>query len=467
MRGVPVGEVRLADGAGARVWHRGRAVATRPERQVGLDADPPATDPEAFCTSPPRTSAMTLCLFEDDGVHHLAPLALTRAAFDLRVGARTLLESAVAAFPHDRLALHTRAALAGVTAHEHPEAGAVQGGTLFVNGRWRVGAGRTTQAVQAACQGAHARAFLQDGTLLALWHPDPPAALASGDLWSTASADGVPAEAVHGETLVARLWDLVADLGARITADLQAMGGLGQHAGTVEDGAIMVRPGQVHLGHGAVVRAGAVVSAADGPVWISEGAEVGENAVVKGPVWLGPGATVKPAARVDESAIGERSKVGGEVHGSVVHSLSSKGHDGYLGNSYLGRWCNLGADTNTSNLKNDYGEVTVWDAVAQDFLPSGRQFAGLFMGDHSKCSINTMFNTGTVVGVFCNLYGSGFPPRHVPSFSWGGADGLAPYRTDKAFRVAEAVMARRGQTLTEAERVRLGEIARQFSENEE
>ena len=405
---------------------------------------------------------MTLCLFEDDGVHRLAPLSLTRAVYDLRVGARTLLESAVAAFPHDRLMLHTRAALMGVTRHEHPEADGVgEGGTLFVNGRWLVRLGDVVDAVGGARQSGAARAFVQGDTLLALWHPNPPAGFATGDAFGLADVEGIARETVKGETVVSHLWDLIADLGDRITADLEAMGGLGHHLGTVEDGAILLAPERIHLGEGAVVRAGAVVSAGEGPVWIGQGAEVGENAVVKGPVWLGPGAAVKPAGRVDESAIGDRSKVGGEVHGSVVHSLSSKGHDGYLGNSYLGRWCNLGADTNTSNLKNDYGEVTVWDAVAQDFLPSGRQFAGLFMGDHSKCSINTMFNTGTVVGVFCNLYGSGFPPRHVPSFSWGGSDGLMPYRTDKAFRVAEAVMARRDRDLTEAERVRLAEIAGQ------
>ncbi len=402
---------------------------------------------------------MTLCPFEDAGVHHLAPLALTRAVYDLRVGARTLLESAQAAFPADRLALHTRRALAGVAQQEHPDAVEVKGGTLFVNGRWLVRSGAVVDAVHAARQRAAAQAFVQGETLLALWHPDPPSDLAASDALEL--SDGVAVEHVEGETTIDRLWDLIADLGDRITTDLEAMGGLGKHLGTVEDGATLAAPERIHLGEGAVVRAGAVVSAASGPVWIADGAEVGENAVVKGPVWLGAGASVKPAGRVDESAIGPRSKVGGEVHGSVVHSLSSKGHDGYLGNSYLGRWCNLGADTNTSNLKNDYGEVTVWDAVAQAFVPSGRQFAGLFMGDHSKCSINTMFNTGTVVGVFCNLYGSGFPPRHVPSFSWGGADGLVPYRTDKAFRVAEAVMARRDHALTSADRALLVDVARQ------
>lgn len=404
---------------------------------------------------------MTLSPFEDAAVAHLAPLALTRAAYDLRVGARTLLDKARAVFPADRLVLHTRRAVAGVAAEEHPEAErGLEGGTLFVNGRWLVREGDVARAVRDAAASGEARAFVQGDVLLAVWHPDPPAGLLGGDTFE--GVEGVPEERVEGESLVTHLWDLIADLGPRIAHDLGAMGGLGEHAGTVEGGAVLVHPEAVHVGAGATVRAGAVVSAASGPVWIGEGAEVGENAVVKGPVYLGPKAVVNAAARVDESAIGYWSKVGGEVHGSVVHSLSSKGHDGYLGNSYLGRWCNLGADTNTSNLKNDYGEVSVYDAVAGDFVGSGRQFAGLFMGDHSKCSINTMFNTGTVVGVFCNLYGSGFPPRHVPSFAWGGADGLVPYRTDKAFRVAEAVMARRDRSLSDAERAMLAAVAVEY-----
>ena len=405
---------------------------------------------------------MALCLFEDAHVGHLAPLALTRAVYDLRVGGRTLLENAVGVFPPSRLVLHTRAALAGVTAEEHPEAAvreAPTGGTLFLNGRWLVREGDVAAAIRAAGASGEARAFVQDDTLLALWHPDPPAALTAGDAVDLDLVEGVPREAVEGETLVTHLWDLVTDLGARVAHDARQLGGLGTVEGTVEDGALLAGREQIHVAAGATVRAGAVVSAHDGPVWIGPGATVGENAVVRGPVVLGPRATINPAARIDESAIGYWSKVGGEVHGSVVHSLSSKGHDGYLGNSYLGRWCNLGADTNTSNLKNDYGEVTAWDAVAGALVPTGRQFLGLVMGDHSKCSINTMFNTGTVVGVFCNLFGSGFPPRHVPSFAWGGADGLAPYRTEKAFRVAEAVLARRDRRLSDAERQLLAEVA--------
>ncbi|MGB3544081.1 MAG: hypothetical protein WBA11_14265, partial [Rubrivirga sp.] len=259
--------------------------------------------------------------------------------------------------------------------------------------------------------------------------------------------------------LIERLWDLISDLENRITHDLTSMGSLGVLEGEIEDGATIVGRDSVHVAAGATVRAGAVVSAHGGPVWIGDGAEIGENAVLRGPVFVGPKGIVKPAARIETSAFGYWSKVGGEVQGSVMHSLSSKGHDGYLGDSYLGRWCNLGADTNTSNLKNDYGEIAVWDALEDAFVSSGRQFAGLFMGDHSKCSINTMFNTGTVVGVFANLFGAGFPPRHVPSFVWGGSDGLVPYRVDKALEVAEAVLARRDRTLSDAERERLEQIA--------
>ena len=167
---------------------------------------------------------------------------------------------------------------------------------------------------------------------------------------------------------------------------------------------------------------------------------------------------MKAAARVDGSAVGPRAKVAGEVHASVVVGLSNKAHDGYLGNSYLGRWCNLGAGTDTSNLRNDYGDVSLWDPVAQDFLPTGRRFLGLVMADHAKCAIGTRFNTGTLVGVACNWFGAGFPPRRLPSFSWGGDGGLEGYRLDKAIRVAEAAMARRDRPLTEADRALLAAV---------
>jgi UDP-N-acetylglucosamine diphosphorylase/glucosamine-1-phosphate N-acetyltransferase len=404
-----------------------------------------------------------LCLFEDPEVAHLAPLALTRAASDLRVGARTLGEAAVAAFRPDTLALLTRPAVAGVAANEHPEArvGAPdEGGVLFVNARWLVREGPLVEEVRRAMRHAEPRAFTQDGTVVALWHPRPSAADARALRLAQPLDDATPTESVSGADMISALWHLIDDLDARIAHDIESLGGLGRHDGAeVQEGARLVCPERIHLAPGVEVRPGAVLNATPGPIHLAAGVVVGENAVLRGPIFLGAGCLVKPGARVDASSAGPGCKLGGEVHASVLHSHTSKSHDGYLGNSYLGRWCNLGADSNTSNLKNDYGEVSVYDAVAQDFLPSGRQFAGLFMGDHSKAAINTAFNTGTVVGVFCNIFGAGFPPRHLPSFSWGGAEGLSSYRIDKALRVAEAVLARRGRTLSAAERTLLTALA--------
>ena len=151
------------------------------------------------------------------------------------------------------------------------------------------------------------------------------------------------------------------------------------------------------------------------------------------------------------TTVGPHCKVGGEVNNSVIFGYSNKAHDGFLGNSVIGEWCNLGADTNTSNLKNNYAQVRLWNYETENFSKTDLQFCGLMMGDHSKCSINTMFNTGTVVGVSANVFGSGFPRNFVPSFSWGGSQGMRTYLTKKAFEVATAVFQRRGLEFTTKE----------------
>ena len=188
----------------------------------------------------------------------------------------------------------------------------------------------------------------------------------------------------------------------------------------------------------------ATLNASTGPIYIGKDAIVMENASVRGPFAMCNNAVVKLGAKIyGATTLGPYCKVGGEISNSVLMGYSSKGHDGYLGNSVLGEWCNLGADTNNSNLKNNYAEVKLWDYETGRFAKTGLQFCGLIMGDHSKCGINTMFNTGTVIGVFTNIYGSGFPRNFVPSYSWGGASGFTEYKTTKAFEVAEVVMQRR------------------------
>ena len=196
----------------------------------------------------------------------------------------------------------------------------------------------------------------------------------------------------------------------------------------------------------------ATLNATNGPIYIGKNAEVMEGVMVRGALAMCENSVLKLGAKIyGATTLGPYCKVGGEVNNSVLMGYSNKGHDGYLGNSVLGEWCNLGADTNNSNLKNNYAEVKLWNYETGRFAKTGLQFCGLMMGDHSKCGINTMFNTGTVVGVSANIYGSGFPRNFVPSFSWGGAAGFTEYKTNKVYEVAEVVMKRRNMVFNDIE----------------
>jgi UDP-N-acetylglucosamine diphosphorylase/glucosamine-1-phosphate N-acetyltransferase len=205
----------------------------------------------------------------------------------------------------------------------------------------------------------------------------------------------------------------------------------------------IIGKGAVFVEEGATVEC-AVLNTSNGSIYIGKEAEVMEGSLLRGPVAICDHATLKLGSKIyGATTIGPHSKVGGEVSNSVIFGYSNKGHDGFLGNSVLGEWCNIGADSNTSNLKNNYAEVRLWDYDKEGFAKTGLQFCGLMMGDHSKCGINTMFNTGTVVGVSANIFGGGFPRNFIPSFSWGGSSGFVSYLTKKAFEVAKVVMARR------------------------
>ena len=201
------------------------------------------------------------------------------------------------------------------------------------------------------------------------------------------------------------------------------------------------------------------LNASKGPIYIGKNAEIMEGAIIRGPLALCENAVVKLGAKIyGPTTLGLSSKVGGEINNSVIFDNSNKGHDGFLGNSVVGEWCNLGADTNNSNLKNNYAEVRLWDYQTEGFAKTGLQFCGLMMGDHSKCGINTMFNTGTVIGVSANVFGSGFPRNFVPSFSWGGNSGFTTYLTKKAFEVADVVMARRKIEFSDQDKVILEHV---------
>ena len=208
----------------------------------------------------------------------------------------------------------------------------------------------------------------------------------------------------------------------------------------------------LYVAPGASIRA-AIINAEDGPVYIGKQATIQEGAIIARPHAFCDHATVAMGAKLrGDTTVGPWCKVGGEVSNSILMGYSNKGHDGYLGNSVIGYWCNLGADTNNSNLKNNYANVKLWHYPTGRFRDTGLQFCGLMMGDHSKCGINTMFNTGTVIGVSANIFGAGFPRNFVPSFSWGGSAGYKTYQFGKAMEVAELVMSRRGLQLSDQER---------------
>lgn len=221
---------------------------------------------------------------------------------------------------------------------------------------------------------------------------------------------------------------------------------------------IAFNPEHIFIEKGAKVMC-ASLNATDGPIYIGEDTVLMEGASIQGPFALCEHSSVKMGAKIyGGTTIGPHCKVAGEVANSVMMGYSNKGHDGYMGNSVLGHWCNLGADTNTSNLKNNYAQVRLWDYDTEKFAKTGTQFCGLMMGDHSKCGINTMFNTGTVVGVSANIFGAGYPRNFIPSYSWGGSSGMETYNTTKAFEVAAVVMARRGLEFDTQEEAILNEV---------
>jgi UDP-N-acetylglucosamine diphosphorylase/glucosamine-1-phosphate N-acetyltransferase len=206
----------------------------------------------------------------------------------------------------------------------------------------------------------------------------------------------------------------------------------------------IIAPENIFIEQGATVEC-AMINASTGPVYIGKNAEVMEGSMIRGPFSLGDHATLKMGAKIyGATTIGPHCKVGGEVTNSVMFGYTNKAHDGFLGNSVIGEWCNLGADSNNSNLKNNYSDVQVFSYATGANVNSGIKFCGLFMGDHSKCGINTMFNTGTVTGVSANIFGAGFPPKFIPSFSWGGFDNSPMFVYEKAAALAKQVFNRRG-----------------------
>ena len=252
---------------------------------------------------------------------------------------------------------------------------------------------------------------------------------------------------VENARLIERPWHIFQLNGSEIKKDFELIKLNRINQGVLDKHTVVYNPELVFIDENVKIKA-SVLNAEAGPIYIGPNCEVQEGSLIRGPFAMCEGSVLSMGSKIKgDTTIGPFCKIGGEVSNSVVFGYSNKGHDGFMGNSVIGEWCNLGADTNTSNLKNNYSEVSVYSYAENGMINTGSQFCGLTMGDHSKAGINTMFNTGTVVGVSSNVFDGDFPPKHVPSFSWG----KEVYDFDKAVQTAKIVMSRRGKILSEAE----------------
>ncbi len=380
---------------------------------------------------------MNYILFDDAAREQLLPLTFTRPVCDLRVGIMTIREKWERAL-EARTTTSTEAYLANKFPLE------IGGQNLWINGsvcpdQHLLNEIRNLKDGQRLVSGEIVLAVCQSGS-------EKP------DLQKT--------EGVEYSDVVLSIrhpWDIFSKNGEALARDYEEVT-KGRKSLPVSGSNTIIGSNDVFLEEGAKAEA-VIFNTTNGPIYIGENAEVMEGSIIRGPFCLGEHSTVKLGAKIyGPSTIGPHCKVGGEVNNSVIFGYSNKGHDGFLGNSVLGEWCNLGADTNNSNLKNNYDQVRVWSYKEKRFAKTGLQFCGLIMGDHSKTGINTMLNTGTVVGVSSNVFGGGFPRTFIPSYSWGGAAGFSEYNLDKALATAQRVMQRRQKDVDEVESAILKEV---------
>jgi UDP-N-acetylglucosamine diphosphorylase/glucosamine-1-phosphate N-acetyltransferase len=381
---------------------------------------------------------MAYLLFDDATYFDLRPFTFTRPAYELRSGILTCRER-WANFLGERPYTLAYGYLGEKYTHLPPAGQAV----LALNGRFV-----PDSNWQALLTEADPGCYYQNEAgelLLATLDPAKLDPAAAGLLTvEQCEALGLRAQTVGFATLaLAQLPDLFRLNAQLIQRDLPLVAS-GPSQKLADPHTRVYGADNLYLAPGVRVKA-AILNAEDGPIYLGPGVNVQEGAIIHSTHALLDHATVNMGAKLrGDTTVGPWSKVGGEVANSVIMGYSNKGHEGYLGNSVLGYWCNLGADTNTSNLKNTYANIRIWHEPSQRFRDTGLQFCGLLMGDHSKAGINTMFNTGTVVGVSANVFGAGYPRTFIPSFAWGGAGGLRTYRLKEAFEVAERVMSRRG-----------------------
>ena len=390
---------------------------------------------------------MHICIYEDSGCNNLLPMTYVRPVYDLFCGMVSLQEKLIRNFPQASITLHTRSVLEKVVRDRYPDclvnefpAGLEE--ILFINGRSLLNSKTELNKL------GKNQSFIINDTVVAARLSGAELTIPIETVQNGITIDldetAIERQKVDG-ILVEYIWDLIQANGDQIRSDFTfAIQGRGD--AVIDDGTI-INDENVFIDKTAKIMPHVVVDGSNGPVFIDRDVVIQPHVYVQGPVYIGPSVLIKAGTQIySGSSIAEGCKIGGEVNNSIILPWSNKAHGGYLGSSYVGSWVNIGAGTNNSNLKNNYGAVKV--TVDGEAIDTGLQFMGLIMGDHSKCGINTTFNTGTSIGINCNLYGSVIHENHIPSFTWGSAvGGYTTYKLEKALSVNKIVMSRRKKSL--------------------
>ncbi len=394
---------------------------------------------------------VNICVFEDEKFGNLLPLVYSRATFELRCGIGSLLDKIVRAYPKAEIDLFCRDYLTEVIKERLPYSvntnSLKEDGYLFINGRLLISEPIPVEGEEEI--GIQDRAIIY----LRLRKDKVPLLkntnFLNGDIVSKLK-NRVKIKNSQ-ETLINYHWDIIHHNARQITKDFNMLVKKPGIHGKLYEGVYVLNKENVFIGAGSTIKSGTILDAEKGPIYIDKNVEIFPNVTIEGPVFIGENSKIKIGAKIYEgTSIGEMCKVGGEVEESIIHSYSNKQHDGFLGHAYLGMWVNLGADTNNSDLKNNYGSVKV-SINGKEWINSNSTFVGAAIADHSKSAIGTMFNTGTVVGFASNVFYRTFPPKFVPSFFWGSEKEAVTYVLEKAVDTAMKVMKRRKIEMSSAQ----------------
>jgi UDP-N-acetylglucosamine diphosphorylase/glucosamine-1-phosphate N-acetyltransferase len=405
---------------------------------------------------------MQLCIFEDEKYINFEPLIYSRPVYELVCGMTTLREKILRSFPKYKVSFHCRSYIQPVLQQEFPKMPVNRiedDECLFVNGRIL-----SDKDLSELFSSKSEAMFLTGDTIAAVKLSGERLREFSKtmpDAFSITNFPGIPVRHVEAE-FANYTWDLIYANGNELKRDFNYLTGKGRAIKKgikriIHEGVHLVNKKQIFIGNGAEIKPGCVIDASEGPVYIDEDAFLYPNVVIIGPAYIGKKTRIKTGATIYENvSIGKVCKVGGEVEDIIMMPYSNKQHSGFIGHAFIGSWVNLGADTNNSDLKNNYSTLKVFINGKQ--IDTGKQFLGLIIGDHSKSAINTMFNTGTVAGFSCNIFGPGFPSKEIPSFSWGGNEGFITSDVEKSIQTAARVLKRRNIDISDADRDLFREI---------